>query len=228
MGNWFFISEIITTAELEPDESEQNHCGKCVDCIDACPTGAITAPFQLDTRRCIFATIELKGNIQEEFRRRLAGFGATTPAACRESVAGEGEWAERTGWTLIKRTCWNCSRWWRGFEQVRPARRRPTNQASGAFVTSGGAGNVGGGGVPTLLELRQSRALIAEHAEWALAGAETAWLPKMIQRALLLQTLGQGYVLPRRARFRANARGWGMGKSGVSTMKTKREQVDLL
>lgn len=69
LGNWFFISEIITTLELATDLPEKNRCGSCVRCIDACPTRAITAPFQLDARRCIsYLTIELKGSIPEELR----------------------------------------------------------------------------------------------------------------------------------------------------------------
>jgi len=69
LGNWFFISEIITTLELEPDEPEVNRCGKCTRCITACPTDAITAPFELDARKCIsYLTIELKGSIPEELR----------------------------------------------------------------------------------------------------------------------------------------------------------------
>jgi epoxyqueuosine reductase len=72
LGNWIFLSEIITTLELEPDAPEKNHCGKCSRCIAACPTNAITAPFQLDARKCIsYLTIELKGAIPTEFRKAM-------------------------------------------------------------------------------------------------------------------------------------------------------------
>ena len=72
LGTWFFICEIITTLELPIDTPARDMCGKCTRCIDACPTGAITAPHRLDARKCIsYLTIEHKGSIPIEYRRAI-------------------------------------------------------------------------------------------------------------------------------------------------------------
>ena len=72
LGTWFFLADILTTLDLTPDTPIRDHCGSCTRCMTACPTQAITAPRQLDARRCVsYLTIEHKGPIPDEFRRAI-------------------------------------------------------------------------------------------------------------------------------------------------------------
>ena len=73
VGSYYFLSEILVDVVLPSSDAAEDHCGTCTACIDICPTGAIVAPYVLDSRKCIsYLTIELKGEIPHEYRKAMA------------------------------------------------------------------------------------------------------------------------------------------------------------
>ncbi|MCB2156220.1 tRNA epoxyqueuosine(34) reductase QueG [bacterium] len=115
-GSYFFLAVVLSTVELEPTPPLESSCGcgDCRLCIDACPTGAIEAPWRFDARRCLsYLTIEHSGPIDEELWSHFAGwvFGCDIcQDVCpynrkRARVAAEDAFAPRkapAGWSLVE------------------------------------------------------------------------------------------------------------------------------
>ena len=188
LGNWIFLSEIITTLELSPDPAERNHCGTCARCLAACPTTAITAPFQLDARRCIsYLTIELKGSIPVELRPAIGNriYGCDDClAACpwnrfaREShlmslhARADLETPDLLELLSLDEAAFN--RRFQGTPMLRTKRRGLLRNVCVAL------GNVGdASALPALARAAvDSEPLIAEHARWAIGQIEKSSEPQ--------------------------------------------------
>jgi epoxyqueuosine reductase len=182
LGNWIFLAEILTTLKLEPDEPEKNRCGTCARCLAACPTRAITAPFQLDARLCIsYLTIELKGSIPTELRpligNRIYGCDDCLAACPWNRFAREGSLMKPHARAdlalpdlleLLRLDDAGFKRKFAGTPLLRTKRRGLLRNVCVAL------GNVGDS--TALPELRKAcddhEPLIAEHARWAVERIE--------------------------------------------------------
>jgi len=182
-GNWILIGEIITTLELEPDVPEKNHCGKCARCIAACPTNAITAPFQIDTRLCIsYLTIELKGSIPIELRpaigNRIVGCDDCLAVCPWNRFAHEGQlmksWARPrlAGPDLIELLQLDETGFKLCFAGTPILRTKRRGLLRNVCVVLGNVGD--NSALPHLQKAaRDSEPLIAEHAQWAIGQIES-------------------------------------------------------
>lgn len=184
LGSWVLIGELLTDLEFSPDEPfEDDHCGTCVRCIVACPTGAIRSPRQLDARLCIsYLTIELRGSIPDRLRPLMGNrvFGCDI---CQEvcpwnrevviprsdpleigrplSTATMREWAER----LLGLDDESFRR-----RYADTALRRPGRSGLLRNLCVGLGNSKDRGGVPVLRGcLQDPSPLVREHAAWALA-----------------------------------------------------------
>jgi epoxyqueuosine reductase len=175
LGTWLLLGVVVTTLELPADEAGNDHCGACTACRDVCPTRAITAPYQLDARRCLaYLLIEHHGPIPEEFRVAVGNrlFGCDD---CLD-VCPWNRWAQATRETVLaareypdlrEMLVWSEDEY-RAHTQGTPLARLklPRLKRNAAIVL----GNIGGvEDVPALAAAAQeSDLVVAEHAEWAI------------------------------------------------------------
>jgi len=179
LGNWFFLAELVTSLELEPDEPAKNRCGKCTRCICACPTGAIVAPFKLDARRCIsYLTIENKDAIPAEFRpligKRIFGCDSCLAACPWNRFARPGTLMQKHKRAnldtpdLIELLALRQAEFDQKFGTTPIARAKLTGLLRNVCVALGNVGD--DSAVPALARLAEGTdTLVAEHARWAIA-----------------------------------------------------------
>jgi epoxyqueuosine reductase len=178
-GSWVFLGEILTDLDIAPDPEAGGDCGQCQICLDACPTGAIVAPYTVDARRCIsYLTIEHRGAIPRELRPQIGDhiFGcdicqAVCPHNVRTAAARHPEMAPRPELgprpeliPLLNISDTEFRRRFRGSPVKRTKRRGLRRNVA---VALGNARDPAA--VPALGEaLDDADALIRAHAAWAL------------------------------------------------------------
>jgi epoxyqueuosine reductase len=176
-GSWLFLGVILTSLELTPDLPAPDRCGTCTRCVDACPTDALIAPYQLDSNRCIsYLTIEKRGAIPEKMREGMGRhvFGCdmcqdVCPWNRKAPITNADEFQAREG--LVNPALeWLAEM---GDEEFRqkfrgsPIRRtKRTGLRRNAIVALGNSGNRAF--LPLLDKLAaDGDSIVAQHAQWA-------------------------------------------------------------
>jgi len=179
LGNWFFLGELLLDLELAPDEPESTHCGTCVRCLAACPTGAIVAPYKLDARKCIsYLTIELKGSIPIELRplvgNRIYGCDdclAICPwnrFAVKSTDPAVQPRSDLVSTDLIELLSIDDAGFKRRFESTPIMRTKRRGLLRNVCVALGNVGDMAA--IPSLVTAsKDTEPLIQEHAEWAIS-----------------------------------------------------------
>ena len=176
LGNWLFLGEVLTNLELPVDPPERSHCGNCYRCLDACPTGALVAPYRLDARRCIsYLTIELKGAIPVELRSVIGDrvFGcddclAVCPWNRFAKMSPAKEFRRRTLPPLTEFLSWDEQKFCDFFREAPILRVKRGGFLRNVCVVLGNTGNQSA--LPLLERARHDpEPLINEHAAWAIA-----------------------------------------------------------
>lgn len=180
-GTWSFLGNIVTTLELPTDEPGRDRCGTCTRCIDVCPTKAITAPYQLDARKCIsYLTIEHDGSIPEEFREaigdRLYGCDECLDVCPWNKWAvptEEAKFAPRDLPSLREMLCWN-ETIFKERMVGSPMRRLKLHRLKRNICVV--LGNIGGvEDLPVLEKVAaEDDSMVAEHAQWAMRQIHTS------------------------------------------------------
>jgi epoxyqueuosine reductase len=179
-GSWFFLGELLTSLDIEPDSPPPDRCGSCTRCIDACPTAAIVPSgdgFAIDSRRCIsYFTIELRSAIPEEWRAAMGKqvFGCdicqdVCPWNRRAAVTNDSAFAPREFAPPLEKLASLSEAEFRAMFRGSPV----TRAKYGGFLRNVAVA-MGSLGRPEfrkpLERLAHSEiALVAEHARWALA-----------------------------------------------------------
>jgi epoxyqueuosine reductase len=181
-GSWFFLGEILTSLELPPESPPPDRCGTCTACLDACPTGAFVAPYQLDARKCIsYQTIELRGTIPEADRPGLGTHifgcdicqdvcpwnGRSRPTTVAEFLPLE-VLTRNSGATLEQLAQLSHTEFKQDFRSSAIKRTKHQGLLRNAAVALGNAGDASA--LPALEHLAAADdPVISEHARWAIA-----------------------------------------------------------